>query len=101
MANQVAVEVVYTNGYQQWIIPLQVANDSTLACVIQQSGILALCSDIDLAKQRVGIYGCQRSLTDQVQAGDRIEIYRPLIADPREIRRQRAAQQASTAIKGQ
>ncbi|XAV88237.1 MAG: RnfH family protein [Candidatus Symbiodolus clandestinus] len=42
MANQVAVEVVYTNGYQQWIIPLQVANDSTLACVIQQSGILAL-----------------------------------------------------------
>ena len=50
-----------------------------------------------LRENKVGIYSRPAKLTDQLKDGDRIEIYRPLLADPKEIRRKRAAEQAKTA----
>ena len=54
-------------------------------------------TEIDLRENKVGIYSRPAKLTDQLKDGDRIEIYRPLLADPKEIRRKRAAEQAKAA----
>ena len=62
-----------------------------------QSGILQQFTEIDLRENKVGIYSRPAKLTDQLKDGDRIEIYRPLLADPKEIRRKRAAEQAKAA----
>ncbi|MBH8436253.1 RnfH family protein [Acinetobacter baumannii] len=59
------------------------------------SGLLALRDDIDLAKNKLGIYSRPVKLHDEVHDGDRVEIYRPLIADPKELRRQRAEKSAA------
>ena len=64
---------------------------------ILQSGILQQFTEIDLRENKVGIYSRPAKLTDQLKDGDRIEIYRPLLADPKEIRRKRAAEQAKAA----
>jgi len=70
---------------------------ATVEQAILASGILALRDDIDLAKNKVGIYSRPVKLQDVVQDGDRVEIYRPLIADPKELRRQRAEKSAGKA----
>ena len=58
--------------------------------VIEQSGILQQFSEIDLSAQKVGVWSRPVKLDETVKAGDRIEIYRPLIADPKDLRRRRA-----------
>ncbi|KYK81245.1 hypothetical protein SC383S_02390, partial [Aggregatibacter actinomycetemcomitans SC383s] len=59
-----------------------------------QSGILQQFTNIDLRENKIGIFSRPVKLTDQLKDGDRIEIYRPLLADPKEIRRKRAEEQA-------
>lgn len=61
-----------------------------MEAVILASGILSLRDDVDLTKNKVGIFSHPAKLTDIVSDGDRVEIYRPLIADPKEMRRKRA-----------
>lgn len=88
--NSITVEVAYATPEQQRIIELQVAVACTIEAAIKQSGILELFPDIDLSKQQVGVFSQPRQLTDIVNDGDRIEIYRPLAIDPKEARRARA-----------
>lgn len=83
------VEVAYATPMQQKIVTIELPIGSTIQQAIAQSGILTLFPEIDLAKQKVGIFSKRKSLTDKVSAGDRIEIYRPLTIDPMEARRQR------------
>ena len=90
-AEKISVEVAYALPDQQTIVALTVAADATLQEVIEASGLLDQYPDIDLNKNRVGVFGKLGKLTDTLHAGDRVEIYRPLIADPREVRKQRAA----------
>ena len=66
---------------------------ATVEEAIRASGLLELRTDIDLTKNKVGIYSRPAKLSDSVHDGDRVEIYRPLIADPKELRRQRAENQ--------
>lgn len=99
MTDQLNVEVVYALPEQQFVIPMIVKVGTTIEQVIQQSGLLQKRRDIDLAVNRVGIFGRMMKLTDLVNEGDRVEIYRPLKADPKEIRRRRAAEQAKLAQK--
>lgn len=61
------------------------------------SGLLELRKDIDLKKNKVGIYSRPVKLADTLNDGDRVEIYRPLIADPKELRRQRAERAAKVS----
>jgi putative ubiquitin-RnfH superfamily antitoxin RatB of RatAB toxin-antitoxin module len=68
---------------------------ATVEQAIIASGLLALRDDIDLAKNKLGIYSRPVKLHDEVHDGDRVEIYRPLIADPKELRRQRAEKSAA------
>ena len=91
-ADTLPVEVVYALADRQVILALEVAANASIADVITQSGILEQFPEIDVVKNKVGVFGKLGKLTDTLHAGDRVEIYRPLIADPKEVRKQRAAQ---------
>lgn len=87
---QLTIEVVYGLPDRQKIIVTQVAADACVSDAIEESGIKQFFPEIDLAKNAVGIWNKTCRLSDSLRDGDRIEIYRPLIADPKEIRRRRA-----------
>lgn len=84
------VEVAYATPSRQEVIEIAVHPGSTIEQVIRESGLLERFPEIDLARSRVGIFGEIASLRDPVRDGDRVEIYRPLLADPKEARRRRA-----------
>ena len=91
-AELITVEVAYARPDQQRIVSLQVPVDSTVQQAIEQSRILEEFAEIDLAEAKVGVFGKLKKLTESLRAGDRVEIYRPLIADPKQVRKERAAQ---------
>ncbi|MFC0224999.1 RnfH family protein [Serratia aquatilis] len=86
----IRVEVVYALPERQYVRQVQLTEGSSVEQAIQASGLLELRKDIDLANNKVGIYSRPAKLDDVLSEGDRVEIYRPLIADPKELRRQRA-----------
>ena len=90
-ADKIPVEVAYALPGKQVILDLDVAPDATLEEIIRVSGILDRFPEIDLGKNKIGLFGKLGKLSDTLHAGDRVEIYRPLIADPKEVRKQRAA----------
>ncbi len=86
------VEVAYARPEQQVILEVSLPNGGTIEQAIEQSGILQTYPEIDLATNKVGIFGKLSKKTAELKAGDRVEIYRPLIADPKEVRRKREAE---------
>jgi putative ubiquitin-RnfH superfamily antitoxin RatB of RatAB toxin-antitoxin module len=84
------IEVAYARPEAQLIIELQVESGATVEQAILRSGILQRFPEIDLSLNKVGIFGKQVPLQQPVLAGDRVEIYRGLIADPKLARRQKA-----------
>ncbi|PLR21629.1 RnfH family protein [Pantoea endophytica] len=90
----ISVEVVYALPDKQYMRAVTLEKGATVEQAIKASGLLSLRKDIDLNSNKVGIYSRPVKLGDAVQDGDRIEIYRPLIADPKELRRQRAERSA-------
>jgi len=87
----IPVEVAYALPDEQVIIPLQVKPGTTLREAIEQSGVLQRFPDIDLNENKVGIFGKLGKLDQALRERDRVEIYRRLIADPKQVRKQRAA----------
>ncbi len=87
---QLAIEVVYGTPTRQEIINCVVAIDTTIEQAILSSGIIEEFPEIDLAVNNVGIWNRAAKLTDIVKDLDRIEVYRPLLADPKEVRKRRA-----------
>lgn len=87
---KIAVEVAYAKPEEQVIIPVQVAENSDVEAAIMASGVLELFSDIDLSKNKVGVFGKACKLDRVLQPGERVEIYRALIADPKAVRKERA-----------
>lgn len=88
---EITVEVAYALPTAQLIVPIRVQNGVTAECAIQASGILGKFPEIDLAVNKIGIFGKLTKLDTVLRHLDRVEIYRPLIADPKEVRKQRAA----------
>jgi len=86
----IQVEVVYGLAHKQKLLSLPVKIGITVEQAIIESGILTLFSEIDLTQNKVGIWNKAVKLSQLVQDLDRIEIYRPLIADPKEVRKRRA-----------
>jgi len=84
-------EVVYALAGETTVIPVVVKRGTKISEAIEISGIQQMHSDINLDNQKVGVFNHVKSLQEQVCDGDRIEIYRCLISDPRETRRKRAA----------
>jgi len=84
------IEVAYGLASKQSLVAITVKEGTTVEEAIKASKLLTEYPDIDLSKNKVGIWSRVVRLTDVVKDGDRIEIYRPLIADPKEIRKRRA-----------
>lgn len=89
---RIEVEVAYARPDEQVILALQVPAGSTIEAAIRRSGVLDRFPEIDLAANKVGVFGKVGRLDQELFDGDRVEIYRPLIADPKEARKQRAAE---------
>jgi uncharacterized protein len=92
MAETIHIEVVYALADRQDIIPLALPEGTTLKQAVEASGLSAKHPDIDLVKGKFGIYSKLAKPDTVLRDRDRVEIYRPLIADPKEVRKQRAAE---------
>ncbi|OOF86924.1 RnfH family protein [Rodentibacter ratti] len=97
--SQINIEIAYALPECYYLKAFQVEEGTMVQTAILQSGILQQFTEIDLRENKVGIFSRPTKLTDILKEGDRIEIYRPLLADPKEIRRKRAAEQAAQANK--
>lgn len=86
----IQVEVIYALPHEQKLLKVEVPQGTTLEGAIEISGILNKYPDIDLSSNKVGIFSKLSKLDVVVRDKDRIEIFRPLIADPKEVRRKRA-----------
>lgn len=89
---EILVEVAYALPQQQLILPLRVRQGTTAVQAVHLSGLQKKFPEIDLAQARLGIFGKLTTHDTVLRDRDRVEIYRPLIADPKEVRRQRAAE---------
>ena len=94
MAETIHVELCYATPQQVMLRALAVAEGTTIEQAIRASGLLAEVPEIDLANCPVGIYSKKKPLDTPLRAHDRIEIYRPLVADPKDSRRKRAEKKA-------
>jgi len=90
------IEVAYALPDVQRIIPLQVNEGIELIDAVKQSGILDEFPDIDIEQSKVGIFGKLKKANTALREGDRVEIYRKLIADPKQVRKERAEQGKQT-----
>ena len=90
MADEIRVEVSYALPEQQVILPIQSFAGITVEEAIKRSGILERFPEIQLTQDKVGIFSKLTKLDAVLRDKDRVEIYRPLIADPKEVRRKRA-----------
>ncbi|OGI63283.1 MAG: RnfH family protein [Candidatus Muproteobacteria bacterium RBG_16_60_9] len=87
---RITVEVVYATPAEQVVKTVALSAGATVAQAIAAAGLLAQFPQIDLSRQAFGIFGARVRANDAVADGDRVEIYRPLQADPKETRRRRA-----------
>ena len=91
------VEVIYATLDQQSLIKTVVKEGATIETCIELSGILLKHPEIDLSQSKVGIFSQVKPLSHVIKEGDRIEVYRPLIADPKAVRRKKAEAAQSQA----
>ena len=92
MSELISVEVVYPLPQKQEIFVVKLPLGATVREAIESSGVLAKYPEIDLAKSKLGVFAKLAKPDSVLRDPDRVEIYRPLIADPKEVRKQRAAE---------
>jgi len=92
MSSQIQVEVVYALHDRQKVVSVQLSEGAAVRDAIERSGLLLEFPEIDLAKNKLGIWNKLAKPDAVLRDKDRVEIYRPLIADPKEVRRQRASE---------
>lgn len=90
MAERIKISLCYASGPNPLLRALEVDAGTTIGQAIELSGMLQDAPEINLVTMPVGIYGKKKTLDTVVQARDRVEIYRPLIVDPKNARRRRA-----------
>jgi putative ubiquitin-RnfH superfamily antitoxin RatB of RatAB toxin-antitoxin module len=95
-AANISVEVIYALPTQQPLLKVKLAEGATVEDAIRASGVLEAFPEIDLTQNKVGIFSKLVKLDEAVRDRDRVEIYRPLIADPKEVRRKRAEEGKAT-----
>jgi len=97
-AQMIDIEVVYAEPQKQYLIALQLPAGSTLWQAVEQSGLIEQCpalqARVDSLPDNVGIYGAIKPADSLLKNGDRVEIYRSLLMDPKQARRLRAQQAA-------
>ncbi len=98
---EITVEVAYAKADRQKILSVIVPERTTLLQAAEQSGICDYFPEIDLPRVKMGIFGkvVAKPAEQALKNGDRIEIYRDLIADPKEVRKRRAEQAKAAKVK--
>lgn len=96
----IPVEVAYAKPEEQLILRLEVPSGTTALQAIELSGIAQRFPEIDINDLKLGIFGKLKKSDQLLASGDRVEVYRKLIADPKEVRKQRAAQGKRTGKGG-
>lgn len=92
MAEMINVEVCYALAEKQSLVSVKLPQGATLQQALEASGLLVKHPEIDLKKNKFGVFAKLSKLDSVLRDRDRVEIYRPLIADPKEVRKQRAAE---------
>ena len=92
MAELITVDIVYARRDVQELMSLKLPTGVTVKEAVERSGLLAKFSEIDLTKNKLGGFAKLVMPDTVLRDRDRVEIYRPLIADPKEVRKQRAAE---------
>lgn len=90
MVESLSIEIVYALPQKQELVSLKLPAGSTVQQAIEASGLMQKHPEIDLARNKVGVFGKLARLDTPLRAQDRVEIYRPLVADPKEVRKKRA-----------
>lgn len=98
--NYISVDVVYATPEKQLVIPVRLPVGATLFDAVLQSGIASKFPDLKIESASMGVFGkAERNPRERVLIdGERVEIYRPLIADPKEVRKKRAAAKSEGAV---
>ncbi len=89
-ADIIHVEIAYAEPQHQAIIPMDVPSGTTVMEAVRHSGIVDEFPQLDVDKCKLGIFGKLGQPEQLLKNGDRVELYRPLIADPKEVRRKLA-----------
>jgi len=92
MAEMLNIEVCYALSGKQEVARLKLPSGATVQQALEASGLLTKYPEIDLKKNKFGVFAKLSKLDSVLRDQDRVEIYRPLIADPKEVRKQRAAE---------
>jgi putative ubiquitin-RnfH superfamily antitoxin RatB of RatAB toxin-antitoxin module len=92
MAESIAVEVAYAQKDRQELVALKLPAGATAREAVERSGLLGKFPEIDLAKNKLGVFAKPVKPDTALRDRDRVEIYRPLIADPKAVRQKRAAE---------
>jgi hypothetical protein len=92
MSERMTVEVAYACPQWQQIVRLDVEAGTTAIDAVHRSGLLERAVGVDAAAPKIGVFGKVVAPETVLREGDRVELYRPLLADPKEVRRRRAAQ---------
>lgn len=93
MVEKINVELAYAKPEEQVLLSLEVEKGTTVDQLVKMSGILEQFPEIEIGKtNKLGIFGKITKGSTELREKDRVEIYRPLIADPKEVRRRRAAE---------
>lgn len=87
------IEVAYARPERQWLLALEVDAGTTAQSALLASGLLAECPELQLGEPVLGVWSRKVTADTVLEAGDRLEVYRPLLADPKTARRQRAVRQ--------
>lgn len=95
---RIKIEVAYAKPQEQALLEIEAEAGIRVREAIERSGILQRFPEIDLATNKVGIFGKVAKLDQVLASGDRVEIYRPLIADPKAARKRRAEDRRSTSV---
>lgn len=95
----IQVDVVYATPDKQLVVPVKIKAGASAFDAVIQSGIVSKFPELVIENASIGIFGkAERNPKDRVlQEGERVEIYRPLIADPKEVRKKRAAAKSEGA----
>ena len=94
------VEVIYALRDRQVLLALEVEEGTTARLAVERSGILHCYPEIDLARAGLGVFGRVVSPDTPLRDGDRVEIYRPLTANPQQARRERVQRVQRRPLRG-
>lgn len=89
-SESLSIEIAFALPHRQELVHVQLPAGSTVQQAIEASGLMQKYSEIDLKRNKVGVFGKLSKLDAPLRDRDRVEIYRPLIADPKEVRKKRA-----------